>query len=178
MKVGRQPRRIRFPKAQGAAADEVPEAKSLLEEANLLFKQEQLRFDVPIVKKVVNAPPEEISSLLKNASLDDLADAQRLCSPAQVQQGMARELWESMVYTATKRGALGTDSLANQLKGLGEAHRRLIFGDRYNSVVKACGRDRRRERRRRSHEVAQHHRPGRSSVRQQAYKGRIHSKPP
>lgn len=137
VKVGRQPGAYVSPKELGAAADEVPEAKSLLEEANLLFKQEQLRFDVPIVKKVVNAPPEEISSLLKNASLDDLRTLKGYL-PAQVQQGMARELWESMVYTATKRGALSTDSLANQLKGLGEAHGRLIFGDRYNSVVKAA----------------------------------------
>ena len=125
-----------------AAAEEVPEAKTLLEEAKLLRVQDAQRFDVPIVKQVLTKPPEEISSMLATAPLEDLRTlgfgAAKGYLPPQIQQSAARELWESMVKQATRRGVIGTDSLANQLKTLGADRGQLIFGKNWDTIVRSA----------------------------------------
>ena len=137
-----------------AAAEEVPEAKAKLDEADLLFKQEKARFEVPIIKKVLTTTkPEDISDILATASLDDLkqlkgylenADKVRIKEnkpPLNALRGAARELYDSMVYKATdpRTGVVNPQTLANSLKALGEERGRIIFGPQYTTIANSVG---------------------------------------
>jgi hypothetical protein len=137
VKIGRKPGSYVSPAELGAAADEVPEAKSLLDEANLLYKQEQARFDVPIVKKILaTTKPEEISSILEKASLEDLRTLKGYL-PANVQQSAARELLDSAIYRATdpQTGMVDAKKYARILQDLGPERGRIIFGPNYDTIV-------------------------------------------
>lgn len=115
-----------------------PEAKAKLEEADLLFVQEHGRFDIPIVQKLMGSRPEDISAFLAKASLEDLRTLKRYL-PANVFQNAARELLDSYIYTATKRGVVSAESLANSLKDLREDKGRIIFGANYDTIKNSVG---------------------------------------